>query len=419
MFSGRHRPLVIKVFRLPLSNTVSLICHRAARQPAQRAPQPAPRPPHQTLRTARSDDHPPARWRRLQPGFSVAQGGEISVTIGAVSCTAARSSQTATAAPGPLADPSLSETRPLASAPAQPQAPTQPPLLSTQADSLPDWLQAQLSAHGIDLSEISSSLRDTDDRWLILETTQALQTCDRNAASDLYRLDLLSDRLQLISATEQGQAGNGPSRYPSADASGELIVFHSEANDLVAGDHNQVSDLYLRDIALEHTSRLTQAEQASAHPALDAIGEYLLFDQITPSGQRQVLGQALLDPTRPAQTLSRTGAGEGATADHHHPAISADGRYIGYLEQQGTEAEAETETETEQNCQVHLIDRDTQVYHLQACPEVLAKAAEHARPAFSAQADQLHWYLPGRAEPITLSNPLAEPGSESGEQRLQ
>ena len=206
---------------------------------------------------------------------------------------------------------------------------------------------------------------------------------------------LLSDQLQLISVTEQGRAGNGPSRYPAADASGELIVFHSEADDLVPGDTNGVSDVFLRDLALGQTTRLTDAEQASANPALDFSGETLLYDQGTPTGQRQVFGQAL-DDTSTSERLSLQTDTQGHPVDAHHPAISADGRFVAYLEQ--------TASAEDGACRVHFYDRTTDVYHRQRCPEELATASELARPMFSPSGDAVLWMLPGQAQPVSTPN---------------
>ncbi|MBK5941009.1 TolB family protein [Halochromatium roseum] len=260
---------------------------------------------------------------------------------------------------------------------------------------------------------MTRSLIDAQVHWLLLETTQALQTSVQNTASDFYRLDLLTDRLALISATEQGQAGNGPSRYPAADASGERIIFHSEANDLVANDRNGVRDLFLHDLALGQTTRLTHAEQASANPALDALGEQLVYDQATPAGPRQVIGQALASGEA-AEVLSLNSNDAGLQVDNHHPAISADGRFIAYLEQRwGADA-------TNPDCQVHLYDRETEVYHRQPCPAASASPSDEAslRGVFTEDAQRLEWSLPGVVEPIRLSNPLAvETATQDGSGR--
>ncbi|MEA1053638.1 hypothetical protein U5801_28095 [Lamprobacter modestohalophilus] len=259
-------------------------------------------------------------------------------------------------------------------------------------------MQRRLQGIGIHPEAITSALHDAEAHWLILETPQALQAHDDNQLSDLYRVDLLSEQLSLISATPAGAAGNGASRYPASDSQGQLIVFHSDASDLVLDDSNQVSDIFLHDLALKQTTRLSQGEQASANPALDASGQTLLYDQAVSDHARQVLGQSLASASAP-EVLSLPSNDTGLPLDSHHPAISADGRYVAYLEA--------VETEPASSCQVHLFDRDTAVYHRQPCPDALAGAPEQARPMFSPNGDELLWTVPGQAEPLRLPNVLS------------
>jgi Tol biopolymer transport system component len=254
----------------------------------------------------------------------------------------------------------------------------------------------------VDLNAIGQSLFDADGRWLILETTQALAAGDSNAVIDLYHVDLIAERIQLLSRTPTGQAGNGPSTYPAADASGELVVFQSDASDLVADDTNGVSDLFLQDRALGETTRLTDAEQASARPSLSADAAALVFDQQTADGPRQVFAASPWEPAI-TQPLGLAEDPPGTRLDNHHPAISADGAFVVYLEQP-LNADAPT-------CQVHLYQPATGVYHRQACPPELAANAEQARPVLSPDGASIEWLLPGREEPLRLTNPLHEPSS--------
>ncbi|NEX16039.1 MAG: hypothetical protein C1943_05240 [Halochromatium sp.] len=376
----------------------------------------------------------------FEPGFRVTTGGRLEARAETVSCSAtadASATATVTASATPLratsnpADPDQDEPMP---------APSTPRLVMT-ASALPGWLQDHLAALGIATDAIDAALLDADEHWLILETRQALLANDGNqGASDLYRLDLLTDQLQLISVTEQGRAGNGASGYAAADATGELIVFQSEANDLVPSDANGVSDLFLYDLALRQISRLTHVEQASAHPALDASGVSLVYDQTTatptdnprglddtaggPSGfslatgPHEIRRQALADgaaaaaitlSTREDADLPSTDAIARTqhvrqTIDAHHPALSADGRYLAYLRQ----PIAEGEEDAALTCEVRIEDLSTGVYQAQLCPASLAAASGQARPAFSANGAQLHWHLPRQAVPVTLRNPLAE-----------
>lgn len=95
--------------------------------------------------------------------------------------------------------------------------------------------------------------------------------------------------------------------------------------------------------------------------------------------------------------------------DNHHPAISADGRYLAYLEMRPGAAE--------KLCQIHFLDRDTGRFQRQPCPMPLAAAAEEARPAFSADGAEVEWYLPvveeeGLGAAVRVGNPPLDPRSD-------
>ncbi|TNF53029.1 MAG: hypothetical protein EP309_08060 [Gammaproteobacteria bacterium] len=95
--------------------------------------------------------------------------------------------------------------------------------------------------------------------------------------------------------------------------------------------------------------------------------------------------------------------------DNHHPAISADGRYLAYREARPGAAE--------ERCQVHFLDRDTGRFQRQPCPTPLATAPEEARPAFSAYGAEVEWYRPvvveeGLGAAVRVGNPLLEARSD-------
>ncbi|MTW22404.1 InlB B-repeat-containing protein [Allochromatium palmeri] len=317
----------------------------------------------------------------FEPGFSVESGGRLTATSAPVICTAV-SAQSASAS----------------NAIAPESVETFAPGFIASADTLPSWLLEHLAEFGIDADALTGGLLDTDERWLILETTQALHPEDGNEASDLYRLDLLTDHIALISVTEDGSAGNGASRDPAADTLGERVVFSSAASNLVPGDENGVSDLFLRDLVLGVTERLTQAEQASAHPAVDAEGTVLVYDQASLEGPRQILGQALNDSV--AAEVVPLSEGH-PLADAHHPAISADGRFLAYLRQS-------SDAQGTPDCTVEIRDFVTGLNHRQACPAALATATDQVRAAFSQDGRELHWHLSGQEQPVSVSNPLGD-----------
>lgn len=327
----------------------------------------------------------------FEPGFTVLRGGVFAATAGTVMCISANSSKVAETA-------ELPEAAPDAGRVIEADRMRAPALIFTDAKALPEWLQSLLAGLGINMDAIDSLLLDADGQWVVFETNQSLATMDTNSYSDVYRLDLLSQQAVLISTQESGQAGNGPSRYPAVDSSGELIVFHSEADNLVARDTNKVSDIFLHDFALRYTERLTDASAASARPGVDAGGTDIVYDQLNADGKRAVMALDLFG-VAPAEQLSLLRmSSDRALLDNHHPAISADGRYVAYLEQE--------QLDQTLNCQVHIFDRDTEAYHRQPCPQALTSATEESRAAFSTDGNELYWLLPDQIEPITVSNPL-------------
>jgi hypothetical protein len=325
----------------------------------------------------------------LAPGFRVAAGAIFQTEAKAVSCVAAtrESSAIETRATQAPASPAAE----LAAAPVAPLAIAHP-------DQLPDAMRELLVRFGISFDRMAHLLLDPAGWWLVFETADDLLAADRNGVSDLYRLDLVTATLALLSRTPEGVAGNGPSRYPATDASGELVVFQSAASDLVAGDWNQVTDIFLHEVPLGQTSRITLADVGAAeHPALDAAGEDLLYDQRDAQGQRQVLIDGLWGGRAP-ELVSLSADRAGRRLDNHHPAISADGRFVAYLEASADGGEP--------RCQVHFYDRDRQRDQREPCPLGISAESETARPSFSADAAQLEWLRGIEQEPVVVPNPL-------------
>ena len=215
---------------------------------------------------------------------------------------------------------------------------------------------------------------------------------------DVYRLDLFADRLDLVSRAPNGAAGNGSSGYPAAEITGDWIVFQSDATDLVTDDDNGITDIFLHDVPLSETSRITAGPGgAAAHPALDAAGVALLYDQRDEDGQRRVMVEDLWADDAP-EPISLGQDSNGELLDNHHPAISADGRFVAYLEAQAGSAGP--------LCAMHFYDRDTARYQRLTCPDALAVDPDTARPYFSADGSQVNWFLLGVEDPVAVPNPL-------------
>jgi Tol biopolymer transport system component len=87
----------------------------------------------------------------------------------------------------------------------------------------------------------------------------------------------------LLSRSLSGGAGDAESFEARIDATGRLVAFSSRASDLVAGDGNGVSDVFLADLDRGSLLRVSldadgkEAMAGSSQPALSADGRWLAF----------------------------------------------------------------------------------------------------------------------------------------------
>ena len=327
----------------------------------------------------------------MTPGFRVAVGASFNAQSGAVTCPNL-SGESFVVEPGVLAKPA-SEASLTSNAVDGPQ-----PI--ARLDLAPIWLRKLLAAQGIDSAIARHALLDAYGQWLLFETTQDMYPVDGNGTSDIYLLDFYAGTLTLLSHTPLGMAGNGPSRYPSADSLGTWVTFQSDADDLTNDDLNGVTDVFLYDLSLGQLRRITsEAEYASSQPTTKTSGEDLVYDQNDPAGHRQIITETLWGDA-PAEALSLVEDDKDILFDNHHPAISPAGQFIAYLE--------ESDGVNGPLCQVHFYDRDSGRYQRQPCPSELAAASEDARPYFTHDGTYLAWYLPNLTDPFIVPNPLAE-----------
>jgi Tol biopolymer transport system component len=106
---------------------------------------------------------------------------------------------------------------------------------------------------------------------------------DMNDASDVFVWERETGRIETASANADGRAGNGPSEAPAINADGSVIAFASEATDLVVPDENNNRDVFIRDRVLGRTTRVSiapdglEAQGWSDAPSLDGTGRIVAF----------------------------------------------------------------------------------------------------------------------------------------------
>jgi Tol biopolymer transport system component len=162
---------------------------------------------------------------------------------------------------------------------------------------------------------------------------------DANGAQpDIYLWSLGTSEISRVSVDSHGvQPPAGASHSPTISGDGSLIAFVSTAR-LAPDDVNEHADVYVRDIRRSTTSlvRPSTADRLNAvsyAPALSADGRYLGFVSRTNAvdHHNQTSQVYLADLATGVITLvSATSTGAPANADSRRPALSADGRYVAY-----------------------------------------------------------------------------------------
>jgi Tol biopolymer transport system component len=118
---------------------------------------------------------------------------------------------------------------------------------------------------------------------VIESTANNLVGTDTNAVSDIFVRNIALNQTLLISAATNGLPGNGPSYNPVMSADGRFVAFTSEASNLAPGDTNVVSDIFLRYVQSGLTIRVSSDVPLS--PATYAnLGSD--FAHISPDGER-------------------------------------------------------------------------------------------------------------------------------------
>jgi Tol biopolymer transport system component len=106
---------------------------------------------------------------------------------------------------------------------------------------------------------------------------------DTNGTSDVFVRDLLTGSTRRVSVSSSGSQGNDSSEYPSISPDGRYVAFASSASNLTQGDSNGVIDVFVRDLKTGVTQRasLDSAEQegnnASWGTSISANGRFVAF----------------------------------------------------------------------------------------------------------------------------------------------
>lgn len=182
-----------------------------------------------------------------------------------------------------------------------------------------------------------------DGRWVLLTSTQPLLPEDTNQDNDLYLLDRQAGSMERVCHGTGGEEPNGHCFYGGMSDDGRVVVFTSDATNLIQNDVNgSTSDVYVWDrdtkgiTLVSVTSSSMQTADAATYPDISADGNVVAFttfadltpEDAAPADWQDVYVRDLAAGTTELVTIATDGSF--GTTNAMFPAVSGDGRYVAY-----------------------------------------------------------------------------------------
>jgi Tol biopolymer transport system component len=199
----------------------------------------------------------------------------------------------------------------------------------------------------------SVSPQITPDGRFVLFTSSAsdlVTNNNRTFACNLFLRDRAGNTTTLVSANLDGAGGNGDSVFGQVSTDGRWVVFQSTAGDLVAGDTNGVSDIFVRDLVAGTTTLVSAAmdggwaDGASTDPAMTPDGRFVVFvsaatnlvaddtNGLADIFVRDLAGNLTVCVTAGSVRATRNfySSGAGPLTAGPAPVMTPDGRYVAF-----------------------------------------------------------------------------------------
>ena len=150
------------------------------------------------------------------------------------------------------------------------------------------------------------------------------------------------DTTRVSVASDGSQANGDAQNVPSISADGRYVAFDSFASNLVNGDTNNFSDIFVHDRTTSTTARVsvssngTQTDNQSYAPSISADGHYVAFFSAASnliSGDTNNTLDIFVHDRLTGTTTRASVASDGTQSNDYSysPSISADGRYVAFF----------------------------------------------------------------------------------------
>ncbi len=182
-----------------------------------------------------------------------------------------------------------------------------------------------------------------DGRYVVFTTYNALAPGDIvDSYQDVYVKDLLDDSIERVSVNSGGQPANAHCSRPVISPDGRYVSFDSYATNLVPGDTNDTSDVFVHDRVAGMTERISvsssgaEGNSLSYQPSISGDGRFVAFTSeatnltVVPSNANgEVYVHDRISGATESVSVSSTQPAI-LPSNSYWTAISYDGRYVAF-----------------------------------------------------------------------------------------
>ena len=186
-----------------------------------------------------------------------------------------------------------------------------------------------------------------DGRYIAFQSSATnMVNGDTNSVEDIFIHDTQTGETKRVSINSGGMQANGGSFSPSISGDGRYVAFHSMASNLVSNDTNGVEDVFVRDLQTGVTTRVSisnnglQANQASNQAHISPNGRYVAFRSLATNlvpGDTNGVTDIFIYDRQTGQTRRISVGSNGIQANGDSPSldstsfsISEDGKYLAF-----------------------------------------------------------------------------------------
>lgn len=181
-----------------------------------------------------------------------------------------------------------------------------------------------------------------DGRYIVFTSyADNLVSDDTNGTWDVFRFDRVTGTHQRITSGLGGEAINGLSRGARVSDDGCIVVFQSDATNVVPNDTNGTTDVYVYDCNTDLIKRVSEdlsgveGDLRSHFAGVSGDGEYITFASTATN-----LDPTKISPYKEIFLARRDGSsmvrvsldfnGNDSNGDSQEPVVSDDGRYVAF-----------------------------------------------------------------------------------------